>query len=167
MPDRLIHELSHHEHLRTKLLEEFPDTDEETLRDTLEGLTNLHEMLAVVIRSQQEDRVLSGALRTRIGEMQERLKRLEHKVEKKRELASQVMEQARIQKIVESDFTASLRQVPRPLVVSDESAIPSDFWNPQPPRLDRQKIGELLRGGEEVPGACLGNGGQTLSVRVK
>ena len=167
MSDRLMHELSHHEHLRTKLLEEFPDTDEETLRDTLEGLSNLHEMLAVVIRSQQEDRVLSGALRTRIGEMQERLKRLEQRLEQKRELASQVMEQARIQKIVESDFTASLRQVPRPLVVSDESAIPSEFWKPQPPKLDRQRIGELLRGEEEVPGACLGNGGQTLSVRVK
>jgi|TARA_Y100000031_G_scaffold147212_1_gene181973 hypothetical protein len=167
MPDLLMHELSHHEHLRTKLLEEFPEADEETLRDTLEGLTNLHEMLGVVIRSQQEDRVLSGGLRTRIGEMQERLKRLEQRLEKKRELASQVMEQARIQKIVESDFTASLRQVPRPLVVSDESAIPCEFWKPQPPKLDRQRIGELLRGDGEVPGAYLGNGGQTLSVRVK
>ncbi len=167
MPDPLISELAFHQFFRAQLLERFPDDDDEALTDTLEGLTNLHEMLAVVIRSQQEDRVLSGALCTRIGEMQERLKRLEYRVEKKRELASQVMEQARIQKIVESDFTASLRQVPRPLVVSDESAIPSECWKPQPSKLDRQKIGELLRGGEEVPGACLGNGGQTLSVRVK
>ena len=43
MSDRLMHELSHHEHLRTKLLEEFPDTDEETVnggakRDHLGGV---------------------------------------------------------------------------------------------------------------------------------
>ena len=110
MPDPLIHQLAHHEYLRAQLIERFPDVGEETLNDTLEGLTNLHEMLAVVIRSHLEDRVLSEALRVRIEEMRERLNRLEHKVEKKRDLVATVMERAQIRKIVEPDFTASMRE---------------------------------------------------------
>ncbi len=43
-------ELSHHQYLRSRLEEEFPDADEETLVDTLEGLSNLPDMLAEVCR---------------------------------------------------------------------------------------------------------------------
>ncbi len=34
-------ELCHHQYLRERLAADFPDADEECLRDTLEGLTNL------------------------------------------------------------------------------------------------------------------------------
>jgi hypothetical protein len=44
-------ELTHHQYLRARLEEEFPDADEETLVDTLEGLSNLPDMLAEVCRS--------------------------------------------------------------------------------------------------------------------
>ena len=52
MVDPLTHELAHHQYLRERLQADFPDADEETLRDTLEGLTNLTEMLSAVVRSQ-------------------------------------------------------------------------------------------------------------------
>ena len=78
----LILELQLHEYLREKLVEEFRDIDEETLNDTLEGLTNLHEILAAVIRSQQRDGDMVKALKERIGEMRERLKRFEQRIEK-------------------------------------------------------------------------------------
>ena len=78
----LILELQLHEYLREKLVEEFTDIDEETLNDTLEGLTSLHEKLAAVIRSQQRDGDMAKALKERIGEMRERQKRFEHRIEK-------------------------------------------------------------------------------------
>ena len=167
MSDPLKRVLAHHEYLRSQLIEQFPEVDEETLSDTVEGLTNLHEMLAVVIRSQQEDRLLGRAIRDRVAEMQARVGRLEQRAGKKRELISQVMERAEITKISESDFTASLRQSPRPLMVSDEAKIPDEFWKPQPSKLDRQKLMDGLKNGRSIPGAALGNGGQCLSVRVK
>jgi hypothetical protein len=37
--------------LRQKLLEAFPETDDETIRDTLEGITTLDELIAEIVRS--------------------------------------------------------------------------------------------------------------------
>ena len=62
MPHPLMHELSHHEYLRQRLEREFPDADEETLADTLEGLTNLNEMLGAVVRSHLDDMAMVEAL---------------------------------------------------------------------------------------------------------
>ena len=163
----LIRELTYHEYFRAQLLERFPEADEETLKDTLEGLTDLREMLAAVIRSRQEDRTLAMALKLRVEEMQERLSRFEHKVEKKRDLVAHVMERAHIEKVIEPDFTASLRQVPQPLIISDEPAISEEFSKPQPAKLDRRKLIDCLRSGQQIAGAHLGNGGRTVSVRVK
>ena len=132
MNQPILHELASHQYLRQQLAEQFPDADEETLLDTLEGLTNLNDMLAAVVRSQLDDASLVQALRGRMDHMQERLGRLKTRVEKKKELITTVMERANIKKITESDFTLSLRSTPRPLVVVDENEIPERFWNPQP-----------------------------------
>ena len=166
MHNPLTCELQHHEYLRQKLTEEFPDIDEETLIDTLEGLTNLQEKLAAIVRSQQEDRTLSLALKDRMGEMQQRFKRLEHRMSKKRELVSSVMDRAGITNIVESDLTCSIRKTPRPLVLTNESTIPEEYWKPQAPKLDRKKLIDNLKAEDSIAGACLGNGGITISVRV-
>ena len=127
MNTSLILELQLHEYLQEKLVEEFTDIDEETLNDTLEGLTSLHEKLAAVIRSQQRDGDMVKALKERIGEMRERLKRFEKRIEKKRELVTYVMERADIIKLNEPDFNASLRALPLSLAVFDESKIPDEF----------------------------------------
>ena len=85
-------ELAHHQYLRERLEVEFPDADEETLHDTLEGMTNLTEMLAEVLRSQLGDQDLVTALKARIGDMQARAGRIEDRARKKRELVTSVME---------------------------------------------------------------------------
>ena len=36
--------------LRQKLMDQYLELDDETIRDTLEGITDLHEMIAAVIR---------------------------------------------------------------------------------------------------------------------
>jgi hypothetical protein len=48
--------------LREQLLIRFSDADEETIRDTLEGITDLHEMIAAVIRSALVDEALRAGL---------------------------------------------------------------------------------------------------------
>jgi Siphovirus Gp157 len=141
--------------------------DEETLRDTLEGISSLPEALAAVVRSYLDDLVTAAALGMRIGDMQERLSRVEARAEKKRATISQVMEKADMKKLEQPDFTAWLRAVPPGLVVGDESLIPADYWKPQPAKLDKRGLLTALNAGTSVPGVSLGNGGTTLSVRTK
>jgi hypothetical protein len=159
--------LAEHDYLRQRLKTEFPDADEDTLRDTLEGLSNLPEMLACVLRSYLDDLALAAALGIRISDMQERIDRFEQRAEKKRALVISVMERADLKKLVEPDFTVSFRTVPPSLVITDEQEIPHAFWKPQPPKLDRQGLSAALREGQTVPGAILGNGQTTISVRTR
>jgi hypothetical protein len=167
MGPNLHHSFAEHQYLRDRLLVEFPDADEDTLRDTLEGLSSLPEALAAILRSYLDDLTLAAALGMRIEDMQERLSRIEQKADKKRELVTSVMERADIKKLAEPDFTASLRASPPAVVVIDEGEIPQAYWKPQPPKLDRQGISAALKSGGMVPGALLSNHEMVLSVRTK
>jgi hypothetical protein len=159
-------EASNHERLRAQLLSDFPDADDQTLQDTLEGLSDLPDMLAAVLRSQLEDLMSAKALRGRIAEMETRLARFERRAEKKRQLVTTVMEHAQLRKIVQPDFTASLRRTPPGLRVYDEGRIPNSFWRPEPAKLDRRAVLAALKAGQDINGAALDNGSMTLAVRT-
>lgn len=45
----LHHEVHLYTYLRQKLLDQFPEVDDETVRDTLKGITTLHELVAEFI----------------------------------------------------------------------------------------------------------------------
>jgi hypothetical protein len=159
----LVHHLAEYEYLKEHLRAEYQEADEQTILDTLEGLSGLPEALVAVVRSYLDDLALVAALGMRIGAMQERMHRFEHRAEKKRMIVTAIMERADLKKLAEPDFTASLRAVPPALLVTDEQQIPEPFWKPQPPKLDKRR----LIAGQRVAGAQLGNGGTTLTVRVK
>ena len=163
----LVHELTYHEHLREQIKNEFPDIDEETLADTLEGLTNLNEMLGAVIRSHLDDMAIVDALKSRVADMQDRLSRIGKRAEKKREIVTSVMEQAELKKLAEADFTVSLRASSAPLVVTEEGDVPEPFWKPQAPKLDRLGLIAALKTGKQVPGAVLGNPRMAIAIRTK
>ena len=160
-------EVRRYQLLGEKIIQEFPSTDDETIRDTLEGITDLHEMIAAVIRSALVDEALHAGLRFRLDDMRERLSRLELRASKKRELALAAMTEVGLSKLEQPDFTASARAGTPALVVIAEESIPGASWLPQPPRLDRQAIlGELKRG-IEIPGAEMSVPKPVLSVRTK
>jgi hypothetical protein len=167
MTPNLLHDLTEYQYLRERLHAEFPEADEDTLRDTLEGISSLHEALAAVLRSSLDDLDLAAALGIRISDMQDRFARFEQRADKKRELVTSVMERANLKKLAEPDFTVSLRAVPPSVVVIDEALIPQDYWKPQAARLDRQSISAALKGGSAIPGATLSNPEMTISVRTK
>mgnify|MGYP003700484641 CR=1 FL=1 len=160
-------ETSNYQLLQQRLLDAYPDADEETLTDTLEGITDLHEMIAAVIRSALVDEALQAGLRTRLDEMRTRLSRLAERGAKKRELALEAMCEVGLKKLQQPDFTASARSGPPGLVVTAEETIPTDFWVPQPPKLDRQGLLGSLKRGQAVPGVELSNPKPCLSVRTK
>lgn len=164
---RITNEVPKYQLLKQRLLDEYDNLDEETLADTLEGITSLQEMLAAIIRSALVEEALHAGLRGRIEEMRERLSRLELRSKKKRELALEAMTEVGLSKLSQPDFTASTRPGTPSLVVITEETIPPAYWIPQPPKLDRQGLlGELKRGAA-IEGAQLSNPKPVLTVRTK
>jgi hypothetical protein len=157
----------HYRAIRDRLRAEDPQIDEQTLATTVEGLTDLHEILATVVRAALADEALATGLKCRIADMQGRLDRLQDRAAKRRQIAKDVMVELDLKKITAPDFTASIRPGMPGLVVLNEDAVPSIYWQPGEPRLKRQQLAVDLKEGAEVAGATLSNPEPALSVRTR
>jgi hypothetical protein len=153
--------------IRERILALEADIDDETLADTLEGLTDLPEIIAAVVRSAVADEALADGLKGHIQVLQGRLSRLTARADDRRRIARDAMAEVAIKKIMAPDFTLSLRPGSPALVVIDDGAIPQPYWQPQPPRLDRLRLLNDLKTGNAVPGVQLSNPEPVLSVRVR
>lgn len=160
-------ELTRFTALRRQIIEADPEIDETTLLDTLEGATNLYEAIGALVRSALDDEYLVTGLKARLGELKERLDRIQIRIDNKRQLALSTMEEAGIEKILEPDFTLSLRTTPPSVLVTDETVIPEWFWIPQPAKLDKRSLLDTLKAGTAITGAELSNSRRSLSVRKK
>lgn len=153
--------------LGDQLKTRYTDIDDETLRDTLEGISDLPDLIREVVRLSLDDEAMVIGLKTRIGDMQERLERLKSRSDKKREIACWAMGTACIDRLMVEDFSVSFRQGPPRLEVLDEAQIPDEFLIPVRPRIDRAGMLVRLKHGDAVPGAVLVDGQPHISVRVK
>ena len=153
--------------IRDRIRAQDPQIDEQTLADTVEGLTDLHEILQAVIRAALADEALARGLKCRISDMQCRLDRLEDRASKRRQIAKDVMVELDLKKITAPDFSASLRPGMPALMVLNEDAVPSIYWQPGEPRLKRQVLASDLKEGAEIAGATLSNPEPVLSVRTR
>lgn len=170
MPDvrELKTETSRHIFLRDWLIANDPDleSDERTLRDTLEGLTDLNQILAAVVRSTLEDETIVGMLKVRMSEMHDRLERYERRASIRRQAVRDAMSEAGIDRLIEADFTATMKHGPRSVLVTDESKIPDAFFRIKR-ELKKSDIGNALKNGETVDGVVLSNPTLVLMVRTR
>jgi hypothetical protein len=157
----------HYRSIRDRIKVQDPQIDEQTLADTVEGLTDLHEIVQAVIRSALADEALARGLKCRISDMQGRLDRLEDRASKRRQIAKDVMVDLDLKKLNAPDFTASIREGIPSLMVIDEEAVPSIYWQPSEPRLNRQELAYELKQGAEIAGVALSDPEPVLSVRTR
>jgi len=99
--------------------------------------------------------------------MQARRDRLRDRAAKRRQIAKDVMAELDLKKLSAPDFTASIRPGTPALMVIDEAAVPSIYWEPREPRLNRQELTNDLKQGAEIAGVALSNPEPVLSVRTK
>src|ERR1017187_3243791 len=116
--------------IRDRIRAHDPQIDEQTLADTVEGLTDLHEIVQAVIRATLADEALARGLKGRISDMQGRLDRLEDRASKRRQIAKDAMIELDLKKLNAPDFTASIREGIPALMVINEDAVPSIYWQP-------------------------------------
>ena len=153
--------------IRDRIRAEDPQIDEQTLADTVEGLTDLHEIVAAIVRAALADEALATGLKSRIAEMQDRLDRLQDCAAKRRQIAKDVMVELDIKKITAPDFTVSIRPGMPSLLVLDEAAVPKHLLAAGAPKLNRQGLLSELKEGAEITGVTLSNPEPVLSVRTR
>jgi Siphovirus Gp157 len=152
--DQLTFATTTYRAIRDRIRAQDSQIDEQTLADTVEGLTDVHEIISAIIRAALSDEALVMGLKCRISDMQGRLDRLQDRAAKRRQIARDVM--------VELD----LKKMPS-LIVLNEDAVPSIYWQPSEPRLKRQELAYELKQGAEIEGVPLSDPEPILSVRTR
>ena len=89
------------------------------------------------------------------------------RADQRRQVAREVMAEAEIKKITASDMTVSLKSGAPSVEVLDENRIPATYWEPRPPRLNKQMVLDELKQGAVIPGVMLSTSKLVLSVRTK
>ena len=156
--------------IRDRIRVDEPQIDEQTLADTVEGLTDLHEIVAAIVRAALADEALATGLKGRIAEMQGPSRSPAGSSLETPAYRQRRDDRARyldIKKITTPDFSVSIRPGMPALLVLDESAVPSLFWQPSAPRLNRQGLLSELKNGADITGVTLSNPEPVLSVRTR
>jgi hypothetical protein len=164
----LSHEIRVYNDLKERLKQAFSlDEGDQTLLDSLEGETNLHEYLVTMLRKARERDAFASALGDMIKSMQARKSRLEEGSDKLRAAVAWALAETGQKRLEAPDFTASLSKGRAPLLVTDEKAAAQCFAKKREPELDRAALRESLENGTVLSFASLGNPGMHLIVRTK
>jgi hypothetical protein len=138
------------------------DMDEQTIADTLEGLSGALEAKAQnVAMFARNLEASAAAIREAEQQMAARRKAIESRAERVREYIKANMLRTGISKIECPYFAIAIKNNPASVVVDDVRAIPADFMRqpePPPPEPDKKAIGTALKAGNDVPGCHLDHG---------
>jgi hypothetical protein len=159
--------LTGYQTLRDRLRIAEPELDDFTLNDTLDGLSDLQDIIEAIVRGALTDEAFAIGLRLRIKDMQERLSRIEARAETRRQIARDAMIEAEIPTLRRPEFTLTLRPGSPAVAVVDERLIPEPFWEAREPKLNKAGLLAELKRGVVVPGATLTSPEPVLMVKVR
>mgnify|MGYP001002869819 CR=1 FL=1 len=138
------------------------DLDEQTLADTLEGLSGELEVKAQnVIMFTRNLEATAAAIKEAEAQMAARRKALENRAAGLRRYVLENMQFAGIQKIECPYFKLSIRDNPAAVEIYEPGLIPAQYMKqpePPPPSPDKTAIKAAIAAGAEVPGAKLTRG---------
>jgi hypothetical protein len=115
-----------------------------------------------------ERELLADAIESRVKELQARKSRVAHSAETLRAVILQCMDVRGEKTITSPGLTLGVSARKPDVVVTDESLLPSRFFTPQPPKLDKAALRDaVLNDGEVIAGVATGNGKISLTIRRK
>jgi hypothetical protein len=150
------------------LVAEYPElSDDEDLRvTTLEGETDVFEVLTTVLADIRDAAVMQAAIEDRLGELRTRRDRYARREDACRRLAQRIMEAAQLRKAMLPEATLSLRPAPQGVRLISPDFLPAEFWRVRR-EPDLAAIRAALKGGTDVPGASLSNACDVLAILTK
>jgi hypothetical protein len=131
------------------------DGDNVLLLNTIEGESDVLEVLDRVVEHAVADAKLVELAR-------ERARRLEERAKRTRNVALQIIEALGVSPLERPVYTASV-SYHRELGSLNEAELPDEWWRRAP---DKIAIAKALRAGQEIPGASLGNDAPRLTLRT-
>lgn len=138
------------------------DLDEQTVTDTLEGLSGELEVKATNVAMFARNLEASAeAIKNAETVMANRRKAIERRAERIRQYLKENMERVGILKIEGPHFALAIKKNPPAVHVEAQELVPPEFFNtppPPPPALDKKRVGEALKAGKDVPGCRLEQG---------
>lgn len=140
--------------------------DEQLLLDTLEGETNLFEIVSALVRLKGETDVQCTGLTKWVDELSERKARFVRKSDAFKKLIQTLMDAAGVDKMTLDEATVFKTKGRMKVVVKDVQLLPQGFYRIER-KADIAEIKKTLENGEEVPGAYLGAGAPSLTIRIK
>ena len=141
------------------------DLEPETLKDTLdsieEAIEDKAENIAKWIRNLEADK---KAFEEEEKRFKEKKQAADHRIKSLKLYLEDNMRLTGKTKFKAGFFSFAIQNNPPSVEVFDEALIPKQFLIEQPVKIDRAGIKELLKAGEEVPGAALK---QTEGLRIR
>ncbi len=150
------------ERLRERL-EIVVDGDEQAIRDTIEGETDVDAIMEKLIGLRQEALALSEGRRALAYRYAEAAKADEHRADGIELTILECLRASGIEKWKGAAGTVSIRQGSWSCVIDDPTHVPLQYMKAVP---NVAKIKEDLMAGKEVPGAHVMRGEDLLSVRL-
>lgn len=141
--------------------------DEALLLDTIEGETSFLEVIDALLTRMTEGRVMVAGLSSVADDLAARRARYERRIDADRALIEQALMIAELPKLERPTATLSLATRQPKVIIETEADIPATYWKQGAPTLDKKALGEALKAGASVPGACLSNAAPTLTARFK
>lgn len=165
MNDHTVYRLNKQMAAANALRAALSSEDEDLLRDCIEGETDLREMIQTTILSMDEDTILADGLKGHLEALTKRHQRIRKRIDTKRAAIEQAMVIGEVKTLELPTMTATVKRTAPGLQITDEAAIPGDWWKAKDPALDKRALLTALKGGAEIAGAQLDNGGVSLQLR--
>lgn len=148
-----------------KVLEMAEELDDGALRDTLDSITDAiddkAENIAKVIKQLEADADIFRQEEVRLAK---RRRTVDNNVRNLKRYLQESLEQVGTNRVNGKLFTVSIQNNPPSVDILDESKIELDYFDEQPPKLDKKAVLESLKNGIEMEGARIK---QTRSVRIR
>jgi Siphovirus Gp157 len=139
--------------------------EDQCLIDTLEGLSDLPEQIAALVRDAVRASAMEDALKIIIADNQARKQQFAAKAERLRALALWAMTEANIPRVHAPDMTISQAPGRASVKIDDDNLVPDELC-----RIIRKPdliaIGEKLKSGEFIPYARFSNVVPILKVKT-
>lgn len=144
------------------------DVDEQLKLSTLEGETELNEIVSLLLSLNEDDEGMIEQIKAQIDGRRERVERFKHRIETRKSTIVSLMDTAMLTKLPLPEATVSVRTLGPRLKVTDADALPDAFTIPVTTRKpDMEAIEAAVEKGAVIPGVVMTNGGTSLTVRRK